>query len=84
MSEPQGNPSEEKKGPEPEGRYEVVISIDCLSGGRVGFGCYGRGEGDFSEEAQAMLDALQKTINRFAHANGIPGFDCTKPTGEAS
>jgi hypothetical protein len=65
-------------------RVELVISIDCLTNDIVGFGCHASFEGELSQGAKDLLSVLQQTINKFAHANGISGFDCTKQVSQAS
>jgi hypothetical protein len=63
---------------------QIIITIDCLPDGNIGFGCHGGCKGNLSQEATEMLAALQDTINRFARANGVPGFDCSKVRGAES
>lgn len=65
-------------------RVQINITIECLPGDRIGFGCSGEGSGELTDEALDLLSALQDTINRFAHVNGMESFDCTKPSSGTS
>lgn len=67
------------------GQIQLTLTIDSYPDGRIGFGCEGISGDWATQEAVALLEALQKTINDFALANGFgPAFDCSKQRGSPS